>query len=74
MFEPLDEVRPFAFSPEGEVSGPVVFVGYGISAPELGWDDYAALGPKGAAGKIVLVFRHEYRYTEPVCDRTGGSR
>jgi Zn-dependent M28 family amino/carboxypeptidase len=34
------------------VSGPAVFVGYGIVAPELGWNDYAGLDAKG---KIVIA-------------------
>jgi Zn-dependent M28 family amino/carboxypeptidase len=34
------------------VSGPAVFVGYGIVAPELGWNDYAGLDAKG---KIVVA-------------------
>jgi len=50
---------PFAFSEIGEVSAPLVFAGYGIVAPEFGWDDYAALGKQGARGKIVVVLRHE---------------
>src|SRR5712672_2585906 len=29
------------FSNESTAGGPVVFAGYGISAPELGYDDYA---------------------------------
>jgi len=36
----------------GTVSGPVVFAGYGISAPRLHHDDYAALDAKG---KIVVT-------------------
>jgi hypothetical protein len=38
------------------VSGPVVFAGYGITAPELNYDDYAGIDAKG---KIVLIFNHE---------------
>jgi hypothetical protein len=34
----------------------VVFAGYGITAPEFGYDDYAGLD---ARGKAVLVFDHE---------------
>ncbi|WP_345225096.1 M28 family peptidase [Hymenobacter koreensis] len=34
------------------VEAPLVFAGYGISAPELGYDDYAGLDVKG---KIVVV-------------------
>ena len=44
------------FANEVTVSGPVVFAGYGISAPELGYDDYAGLD---VTGKIVLIFGHE---------------
>lgn len=37
---------------DADVSGQIVFAGYGISAPELGHDDYAGLDVKG---KIALV-------------------
>jgi len=43
---------PGSTSGSGEVSAEVVYVGYGISAPELGFDEYAGLDVKG---KIVLV-------------------
>jgi len=36
----------------GTVEGPVVFAGYGISAPDLGYDDFAAVDVRN---KIVLV-------------------
>lgn len=39
-----------------DLSAMVVFAGYGITAPELGYDDYAGLD---ARGKIVLIFDHE---------------
>jgi hypothetical protein len=35
---------------------PLVFAGYGISAPGIGYDDYAGID---AAGKAVLIFTHE---------------
>ncbi len=41
---------------DGDYSGKVVFAGFGITAPELNYDDYAGLD---ARGKIVLVFNHE---------------
>ncbi len=47
--------RPLAFTAAGEAEGEVVFAGYGISAPELGWDDYAGLDVKG---KILLALRY----------------
>jgi hypothetical protein len=58
-WEPRRDYFPLTFSEEGEVEAPLVFAGYGIEAPEHGWDDYATLGRDGARGKIVLVFRHE---------------
>ncbi|HWC95120.1 MAG TPA: M28 family peptidase [Candidatus Sulfopaludibacter sp.] len=44
------------FSNEAIVSGAVVFAGFGITAPELGYDDYAGIDAKG---KVVLIFNHE---------------
>lgn len=40
----------------------VVFAGYGITAPEFGYDDYAGLDVKG---KAVLVFDHEPQENDP---------
>ena len=51
-----EEFVPFNFSSSGKLAGAVVFVGYGITAPEYGYDDYAGLDVKG---KIVVVLRHE---------------
>jgi aminopeptidase YwaD len=47
---------PLNVSSGGKVSGEVVFAGYGITAPEYNYDDYAGLEVKD---KIVLVLRHE---------------
>src|SRR5207247_11201167 len=44
------------YSNETVAAGPVVFAGYGITAPELGYDDYAGIDAKG---KIVLILNHE---------------
>jgi hypothetical protein len=44
------------FANEVTVRGAVVFAGYGITAPELGYDDYTGID---AAGKVVLIFNHE---------------
>lgn len=43
-------LNPNPDHPTSDVSAPVVFVGYGVSAPELGYDDYANIDVKG---KIV---------------------
>lgn len=47
-----DEFIPGGTSGSGEVTAEVVYVGYGITAPELAYDDYAGVDVKG---KIVLM-------------------
>ncbi len=51
-----EDFIPFNFSAAGDLAGSVVFAGYGITAPEYNYDDYAGLDVKG---KIVLLLRHE---------------
>lgn len=50
------DYEPFSFSTNGKFSGPVVFAGYGITAKEHNYDDYAGID---VTGKIVLILRHE---------------
>jgi hypothetical protein len=50
------EFVPFSFSASEEVAGPMVFAGYGITAPEFGYDDYMHLDVKD---KIVVLLRYE---------------
>lgn len=45
---------PLGFSSNGSATGPLVFVGYGITAEELNYDDYAGVDVRGA---IVIVMR-----------------
>ena len=55
---PSDSVRGLSFSDVGEVDGPVVFAGYGITVPEsqdFGYDSYFGLDVED---KIVLVLRY----------------
>jgi hypothetical protein len=47
---------PMRFSKEGKFSGPVASVGYGVSAPEMGYDDYDGIDVKG---KVVIAMRYE---------------
>jgi len=47
-----DEYFPGGTSASGEVTAEVVYVGFGITAPELGYDDYRGVEVKG---KIVLM-------------------
>ncbi len=51
-----DEWRPHPFSASDSASAAVVFAGYGITAPEYDWDDYAGIDVKG---KVVLVLALE---------------
>ena len=48
------EYYPGMNSGSGEVTAEVVFVGYGVTAPELNYDDYKGIDVKG---KIVLMNR-----------------
>ncbi len=52
----IDDYLPFNFSSSGDFSAPVVFAGYGITAPEYHYDDYAGIDVRG---KFVIVLRHE---------------
>jgi hypothetical protein len=47
---------PLGMSASGRIDAPVIFVGYGITAKDYGYDDYAGIDAKG---KIVLVLRYE---------------
>lgn len=42
------------FTGRGQVDAPVAFVGYGLSAPDRGYDDYADVD---VTGKVVLMFK-----------------
>jgi hypothetical protein len=50
------------FRDDVDLSAPLAFAGYGITAPGLGYDDYKGLDAKG---KIVLVFEHEPQENDP---------
>jgi len=56
-----------------DVTADVVFAGFGITAPELHYDDYQGID---ARGKIVLIFDHEPQETDPasIFNGTGNTR
>ncbi|RMD95064.1 MAG: M20/M25/M40 family metallo-hydrolase [Calditrichaeota bacterium] len=56
QFKIKKEFMPYEFTANKSVEGVLVFAGYGITAPEYNYDDYANLDVKG---KIVLVLKHE---------------
>lgn len=43
---------PSGFSSNGKMSGELVFLGYGISAPDLNYDDYKGID---VSGKIIVI-------------------
>jgi hypothetical protein len=54
--QPGRDFVPFNFSSHGKATASVVFAGYGITAPEYNYDDYAGLEVRD---KFVLVLSHE---------------
>ena len=62
-----------AYRADVDVSADVVFAGYGITAPELSYDDYQGID---AHGKIVLIFDHEPQENDPksIFNGTGNTR
>ncbi len=55
-FKLHEDFIPLSFSANGSVNAPLVFAGYGITAPEYSYDEYQGLDTKG---KVVLVLRGE---------------
>ncbi|RPI97327.1 MAG: hypothetical protein EHM31_13700, partial [Candidatus Aminicenantes bacterium] len=51
---PEKDFLPLLYSASGDRTAETVFAGWGIAAPEIGYDDYAGLDVKG---KFVLCFR-----------------
>ena len=48
-------ISPWANSKSASVNGKLVFAGYGITAPDMGYDDWAGIDPAGA---VVLILRY----------------
>ena len=53
------DYRPMPFSRNGTVTAGVVFAGYGITAPEQDFDEYAGID---AGGKVIIVLRSAPNY------------
>jgi hypothetical protein len=62
VFEIKKDFMPFDMTASHAVAASLVYAGYGITAPEYDYDDYAGLE---ARGKIVLVMRHEPGERDP---------
>jgi Zn-dependent M28 family amino/carboxypeptidase len=57
-----EDFHPHRFSISGSARGPLAFAGFGISAPELGRDDYQG---RDVRGRVVLVFDDEPGENDP---------
>ncbi|MFH5806598.1 M28 family peptidase [Alienimonas sp. DA493] len=68
-----EQIQPLAYGAGGSVQADLVFAGYGITAPDLGYDDFAGLDVKD---KIAVVLRREPRQddAESPFDGTATSR
>ncbi len=53
------DFSPHDLSSKGSIDADVVFAGFGISAPSLGYDDYEGLDVKD---KVVVILRHAPNY------------
>jgi aminopeptidase YwaD len=51
---PAEAIRPLNLTANTKVEGELVFVGYGISQPNAGYDDYANVD---VSGKIAVILR-----------------
>ena len=57
-FDLAKDFTPLSVSADGSLTADLVFVGYGITAPEVGYDDYAGVD---VHGKVVLMMTREPR-------------
>jgi hypothetical protein len=56
------DYNPLALGGSGEFDWPLAFVGYGITAEEASYDDYAGID---VAGKVAIILRHEPQQDNP---------
>src|SRR6266496_3714801 len=61
---PLDEYVAYdqTQQPQSDVDADIIFVGYGIEAPEYGWDDYKGVDVRG---KVLLMLVNEPPSDDP---------
>src|SRR6266852_557401 len=57
-FDLAKDFTPLSVSADGSLTADLVFVGYGITAPEVGYDDYTGVDVRG---KVVLMMTREPR-------------
>jgi hypothetical protein len=54
VFARNEHFRPVGLSGKGQLSAPLVLVGYGVTADNVGYDDYRNMD---VAGKVVVILR-----------------
>lgn len=63
QYKPGSDFVCRGFSGQGSFAAPVVFCGYGMTFPSLGYDDYANVDVKG---KIVIVFKQNPAWAKDI--------
>lgn len=63
--------RPMAIGDSATIDAEIVFVGYGITAPEYGYDDYANVDVQG---RVVMLIRKEPTSSSPADSKFEGSK
>ena len=59
--KPEQDFYPQRFSASGSIKAPVVYAGFGIHAPALGYDDYG----DRVKGRVALILEHEPGERDP---------
>jgi hypothetical protein len=59
---PGQDYYPHSFSASGRVRGPLVYTGFGMTVPDLSYDDYRG---QDLSGRVVLVLNGEPRDQDP---------
>jgi aminopeptidase YwaD len=68
---PAEAIRPLNLTANTKVEGELVFVGYGISQPNAGYDDYANVD---VSGKIAVILRGAPNWEGVSADITRAAR
>jgi Peptidase family M28/PDZ domain len=66
-YEAEKDFIPFGFSGKGRIEGDLVFIGYGISAPEQNYDDYKDINGNeiDINGKILVMMKYSPGGNDP---------
>ena len=67
------DFTPLGVSSNGQVKGELVFAGYGINAPMLGYSDFSDVNgnPVNVEGKVIVIMRYSPTSMNPQNDKFG---